>query len=232
VRQAIGYAYPYREDAEYWGRIAGVTWLFGTSILAPGFPERQDYTVLDIEPGRTDPDQAKVLLKQAGYAPGEYKLSWPYIDDDPIWKGFNDLLVQSMEAAGFKTRPFPTSTDDFETVWNDPDAPFNFRSGGLCPDWPTGNAWLPLLFQSQGIYNVGYFAEPAVDAEIERISLLPIDEQPAAWAALDKTIMTDYYPAIINGYQGVAMLHGSSIGGLNNDDVYGMPTWKDIYIAQ
>jgi hypothetical protein len=28
------------------------------------------------------------------------------------------------------------------------------------------------------------------------------------------------------------MLHGSNIGGMNNDEVYGAPTWKDLYIVQ
>ncbi|MDQ3028876.1 MAG: ABC transporter substrate-binding protein [Actinomycetota bacterium] len=233
VRQAIGYAYPYTEDAEYFGQIAGVTRLFGSSTLPPGFPERQDYTVLDIEPGRADPDQAKVLLKQAGYAPGEYELIWPYIDDDPFSKGRTDLLVQSLEAAGFKTSPFPTSSaDDFVTVLDDPDAPINLRPCGIFADWPAGNGWFPDAFKSEGSINRAYFAEPEVDAEIERISRLPIDEQPAAWAALDKTIMTDYYPAVITGYDGDAMPHGSSIGGMNNDNTLAMPTWKDIHVMQ
>jgi peptide/nickel transport system substrate-binding protein len=232
VRQAIGYAFPYTEHAEYGGQIVGATILFGTSTLPPGFPERQDYTVLDIEAGGTDPDQAKVLLKQAGYAPGEYELQWPYIENDPVSKGRTDLLVQSLEAAGFEANPFPTSSfDDFATVLDDPDAPINFRSGGFCSDWPTGRAWFPEQFHSEGGQpNRAHFREPVVDAEIERISLLPIDEQHAAWAALDKTIMTDYYPAIITGYLGDAMPHGSRIGGMNNDNTLEMPTWKDIHV--
>ena len=47
----------------------------------------------------------------------------------------------------------------------------------------------------------------------QRISRSPIDEQPAAWADRDQSVMTDYYPAIVTGYRGDAFAHGSRIGG-------------------
>jgi peptide/nickel transport system substrate-binding protein len=118
------------------------------------------------------------------------------------------------------------------SVTSDPDAPINLRQGGWCPDWRSGSEWFPVFFQSESGGNGAYFSEPAVDSEIHRISLLPINEQPAAWGALDETIMTDYYPVVVAGYQGVAMLHGSRIGGMNADNVVAMPTWKDIYVVR
>ena len=81
--------------------------------------------------------------------------------------------------------------------------------------------------------NDAYFDEPEVDAEIERISRLPIDEQPIEWGALDKTIMTDYFPALILGYPAAALPYGTRIGGMRVDtNSGGMPTWKDIHILQ
>ncbi|MBA3232384.1 MAG: hypothetical protein H0T17_00310 [Propionibacteriales bacterium] len=233
VRKAIGYAYPYREDAKTVGAIFGVTALPGTSILPPGFPGRQDYSVLATEPGRTDPDKAKALLREAGWAPGEYELTFAYSDEyQPIVER-RDQLVEAMEAAGFKvtTRLVPTF-DDVLTLNKDPNAPVNVRSFGWCPDWRSGSSWFPPIFHSGGAVNLAYFAEPGIDAEIDRIGRLPLEEQPAAWGALDKAIMTDYYPGIVTRYDGVAMLHGSRIGGMNIDEVYGMPTWKDIYVGR
>jgi peptide/nickel transport system substrate-binding protein len=61
---------------------------------------------------------------------------------------------------------------------------------------------------------------------------LPFQDQPAAWGALDKTVMTDYYPVVVTRYQAAPVLHGSRIGGANVDNVGDMPTWKDIYIVQ
>jgi len=231
VRTAIGYAYPYQEDASALGDILGVTVLPGSSILPPDFPGRLDYDVLGSEPGRTDPDKAKALLQEAGYAPGEYELKFPYVTSDPVWVERKDGLVKALEAAGFKVTPFPTSTHEanFE-VSSDPNAPINLRLNGWCSEWPSGSAWFPQLFHSDGSANWAHFAEPAVDAEIDRISQLPLEEQPAAWGALDRSIMTDYYPAIITSYTRSAMLRGSRIGGMNADSVYSMPTWKDIYV--
>ena len=104
------------------------------------------------------------------------------------------------------------------------------RFGGWCADWPSGSSWLPIFFASNGDHNHSYFSESSVDAAIDRISSLPLDQQPSAWGSLDKEIMTRYYPGVILYNSGVQMLHGSRIGGMNDDPVFGMPTWKDIYV--
>jgi len=233
VRQAIGYAYPYQELPNAPGGIEAVTSLHGTPVLLPGLPGRQDYTVLETEPVETDPDKAKALLREAGFAPGEYELKFGYAQDDPFYVERNDILVAALEAAGFKVSPFPTASEDLSTLNGDPDAPINLRSGGWCPDWPSGTSWIPPLFHSKSGFNQAYFAEPAVDAEIKRISRLPFEEQPAAWGALDKTIMTDYYPAIVTGYQAEPILHGSRISGINVDNIpsEAMPTWEDLHVV-
>ncbi|MBA2530501.1 MAG: hypothetical protein H0V23_00080, partial [Nocardioidaceae bacterium] len=232
VRQAIGYAYPYEQLPPASGGIEAATTLYGTSVLPPGLAGRQDYTVLETEPGDTDPDKAKALLREAGFAPGEYELKFGYIEDDPFAVERNDILVDAFEAAGFKVSPFPTASEDISTLIDDPDAPINLRSGGWCPDWPSGTSWIPPLFGSDG-GGRAHFAESEVDAAIKRISRLPFEDQPAAWGALDKTIMTDYYPAIVTGYQAEPILHGSRIGGINVDNILGeMPTWEDLHVIQ
>jgi len=143
------------------------------------------------------------------------------------------VIVRSLEAAGFKATLLSVPTyEDLEKLNADPHAPVNLQIGGWCTDWPSGGSWFEPLFHSDGWHNWTDFEEPAVDAEIERIRQLPIEEQPAAWGALDKTIMTEYYPAIVNFYQAGPILHGSGIGGINADDIYQRPTWKDLYVMQ
>ena len=44
--------------------------------------------------------------------------------------------------------------------------------------------------------------------------------------------MTDHYPILVGWYAGVAMPHGSRVGGMIADDFFGMPTWKDLHILQ
>ncbi len=138
--------------------------------------------------------------------------------------------MTSLEAAGFKATPLVVPNPYDMNI--DPDAPVNLRIGGWCPDWPSGSIWFPPLFDSESQIDVGpYFDEPEIDAEIERIAGLPIQEQPAAWGELDRSTMTDYYPVIVTRYQAVPTLHGSRIGGVNVDSVYEMPTWKDIHVV-
>ncbi len=41
---------------------------------------------------------------------------------------------------------------------------------------------------------------------------------------------TEKYPAVVTGYGGVAMIHGSKVGGMANDNVRGMPTFvSDVH---
>ena len=160
--------------------------------------------MLETEPGDTDADKAKELLAEAGLAPGEYELEFPFKTDDQTSVRLMDLFVKSFEAAGFEATPFPTTSKAIYRIVSDPNSPLNLRQGGWCPDWASGSSWIPPLFGSDG-GGASHFAEPAVDAEIERIAELPIDQQPAAWGALDKTIVTDYYPAIVTRYDAVAL---------------------------
>jgi len=229
VRHALGYAYPYARAAKAIGLIPGVTELPGASLFPPGFPGRLNYNPLDVEPGVTDPAKAKALLREAGYAPGEYEIRFVSYPDQSVPE---KVFVTSLEAAGFKAAPYRVPTANADTVTNDPHAPINLRIGGWCTDWPSGGSMIRNLFDSDsGFTGAAYFAEPAVDTEIERIERLPFQDQPAAWGALDKTLMTDYYPVVITRYQAAPVLHGSRIGGVNVDNVLTMPTWKDIYIV-
>jgi len=83
-----------------------------------------------------------------------------------------------------------------------------------------------------GSANYGFFSEPSVDKKIAQTAVLPLDEQPDAWGALDKYIETTYYPAVVIGYYGDVFMHGSKIGGMENDTVFGMPTWKQMWVMQ
>jgi len=58
-------------------------------------------------------------------------------------------------------------------------------------------------------------------------------EQAApAWGDFDKAMQDKYYPAVVTGYDGVAMIHGSKVGGFANDNVRGMPTFARMYITK
>jgi peptide/nickel transport system substrate-binding protein len=231
IRRAIGYAYPYKQAQAASGGIDALTWVPGTSILSPGFPGRQNFNPLSTPPGFTDPSKARALLRRAGYAPGEYVLKWYYDSSTMASIASNQVIVRALRAAGFRAKPKPGSFGyALDGLNRDPNAPVNLRIGGWCPDWPSGGSWFTETFGSQGGSNYAFFAEPAVDADFDRITRLPLDEQAAQWGALDKTIMTKYYPVVITGYRQAALLHGSHIGGMNVDTNVAMPTWQNLHV--
>jgi len=81
--------------------------------------------------------------------------------------------------------------------------------------------------------NPSNFKEKDMDDEQARIldTLSPAQAAPA-WGQFDKKMETKYYPAVNTGYSGTAMIHGSKVGGMANDNVRGMPTFGRMYIIK
>jgi peptide/nickel transport system substrate-binding protein len=236
VRQAIGWAYPYRAAWKAAGEIEGVTRVPGTSLLPPGTAGRVEYDALGNKGVETDPEKSKALLKEAG-AEG-YEIKFLFASDDALAVAAKDELVKGLEAGGFKATPIASTVETIRTDRTDYDSPINVRSSGWCSDWPSGGSWFPAqwagsLVGLEGMPNPANFKEAAMDKEQDRIlDTLTPDEATAAWGEFDKKMETDYYPAVNTGYSGTAMIHGSKVGGMENDNVRGMPTFGLMYITQ
>jgi peptide/nickel transport system substrate-binding protein len=236
VRQAIGWAYPYKAAWIAGGYIEGVTRAAALNVMPPGLPGRVEYNPLPGHaPASTDAAKAKALLEKA-HAVG-FKLIFPYSTDVDTSKAVKDQLVIAFKAAGFDPVPYATTSTNARTLISNANAPINLRIVGWCSDWPSGAAWIPPEFQSTNIEKDGLgtnyeaFNEPSVDSQINRIQLLPSDQQASAWNDLEKSLMLKYYPLIPTGYGAVAMAHGSKIMNMFNDPTFGMPVFKDIWVS-
>lgn len=233
VRKAIGLAFPYEDSWLAQGLIVGTTRGPATMLEPPSVPGRNDppYDVLGNEGRNTDPEAAKKLLQEAGEE--GYELSWYYVGDDPALVDEKDAMVKSFEEAGFTTKPIKVADDQEESEMNqDPDAPVNLRQTSWCADWPSGSVWIPpILSKDYPGSNYSHFTEPEVEKQIDEITTLPYDEQPAAWAKLEKDVMEKYYPTVPIGYTGAALLSGSRVEGMHVDEVFGNPTWKSMWIS-
>jgi peptide/nickel transport system substrate-binding protein len=235
VRKAIGYAYPYIDVWKAGGEIVGLTRVPGTSILPPGTAGRVDYDVLGIKGQNTDPEKAKQLLEQAN-ATG-FEIKFLYATDDPLSVSAKDQLVKGLEAGGFKATPIASTTDKIRDARTDPDSPINVRSSGWCSDWPTGGSWFPAQWDGslvglEGMPNLANFKEQEADDMQKSILDGSADKAAAGWNDLDKLIEEKYYPAVNTGYAGTAIIRGSKIGGMYNDNVRGMPSFQTMYITQ
>jgi peptide/nickel transport system substrate-binding protein len=234
VRMAIGHAYPYEAAWKAGGVIQGVTREPSTTILPPGTAGRQDFDPLGNEGHITDTDKARELLEKAN-AVG-YEIRFFYSTDDPMSVDVKNEIERSLNEAGFKAVPVATTTATIRDELNDPNANVNVRSQGWCSDWPSGGSWFPAqwtgdLITEQSVSNPSFLDDEFVNNEVDRIlSELSPEDAVNAWGELDKHIMTEIYPAVLTGYSGTAMVHGSKVGGMEADSLRGMPTFKTMYI--
>lgn len=236
IRKAIGLAYPIAEAYKAGGIIMDKTRFPGTTILPPGTAGRVEYDVLGNGGREADPEAARALLEDAD-AVG-YEVKWHYASDDPEAVDAMEAIAEGLNAAGFKAAPIASTSATLRDELNDPNSPANVRQQGWCSDWPSGGSWFPAQWIGAAIVpdsvnNPSFLDEEDINAEAKRIQdEASAEEAPALWGELDKTIMEKYYPAAILGYDALATVRGSKIGGFNGDVIRGLPTFKLMYTTE
>jgi peptide/nickel transport system substrate-binding protein len=235
VRKALSWAFPYRKILHAEGEIPGVTAVPATNLMPPGVPGRTTRHFTVRRGFHSEPATARALLREA-HATG-YAIRFLFDRHDPLSVRVKDDLVRALSASGFTPRPEPTYSGT--TLPGPlPGWDVNVRTTTRCADWPSGSQWLPPVYGSTRPARTGSlgsnfaaFSEPAVDRRIPSIQRLPLDQQGAEWNRLDLGTMTRWFPVVPISYGGVAMAHGSRIRGMYDDNVRGMPTWKDIWVS-
>jgi peptide/nickel transport system substrate-binding protein len=237
VREALSWAYPYKNAILAAGLIPGVNAIPASNLMPPGVPGRKAYNVTGRQGFDTDPAKAKSLLKQAN-AMG-YEIKFLFRTDDPVSVKTKDAIVRGLTEAGFKATPVPTTTANYVAARDNTTEDVNVRSAGWCSDWPSGSTWLPPVLGSTDPNksksfgaNYAAFGNKAADQQMDAIQKMPLEQQAAAWDALDKQIATKYFPLFPTYYTGIAQAHGSKIQGDFDDNTVGMPTWKNIWVQQ
>jgi peptide/nickel transport system substrate-binding protein len=237
VREALSWAYPYKNVVLASGLIPGVNALPATNLMPPGVPGRTAYNVTKRQGFQTDPAKAKALLQQAN-AMG-YEIKFLFRTDDQISVKTKDEIVKALTDAGFKATPVPTTTANYYTDRDNTKLDINVRSAGWLSDWPSGATWLPTNLgcthpDKTGSLGTNYaaFCNAAMDRKMNAIQKLPLDQQAAAWNNLDREIAQKFFPLFPTYYGGIAQARGSKIQGDFDDTTIGMPTWKNIWISQ
>jgi peptide/nickel transport system substrate-binding protein len=237
VREALSWAYPYKNAILAAGLIPNVNAIPATNLMPPGLPGRTPYNVTGQKPFQTDPAKAKSLLKQAN-ATG-YEIKFLFRTDDPANVKTKDAIVKALTEAGFKATPVPTTTANYVTARDNTKEDINVRSAGWCSDWPSGSTWMPPVLGSTNPdtsnsfgSNYSAFSNKSADAQMDAIQRMPLDQQADAWNQLDKQIATKYFPLFTTYYTGIAQAHGSKIQGDFDDNTLGMPTWKNMWVSQ
>jgi peptide/nickel transport system substrate-binding protein len=234
VRKAIAYAYPYEDIWLATGEVPGVTRVPANSIMPPGQAGKHDYFA-DGEQFTYNPEKAKELLKKAGYADGEFKLTMIYYEVDPLAVAGQKVLVKGMKEAGFTVKGIPVQDSPYN-IWLNPDdklnKTLNLRGVNWCSDWPSGLTMLPPLIKTGAAYNTAQFSEKSVDDQINKIPSMPLEDQADAWGALDEKVGTEYFPIIPTAFRNDLYVFGTKIGNGVGDGALGAPDYKDIYVKQ
>ena len=235
IAEALTWAIPYNDQIVAAGLIPDVNAVATQNLMPPGVPGREAYDPVEGHgPFQTDPAKAKQILADGGN--DGFEIKFVFATDSDVSVASKDTLVKGLEAAGFTATPVATTLAKLVADRDDINGDINMRSYGWCSDWPSGATWVPPIFQSTDLEEVGFgtnesaFNNPEIDAKIDAVFELPAEDQPAAWNDLEKEIMTTYLPVIPRYYGGVAQMHGSQIEGMSIDNTQGMPTFRDMWV--
>ena len=234
VRKALAYAYPYESVWNASGEVPGVTRVPANSVMPPGMSGKSDYQV-DGEQITFNPEKAKELLAEAG-AEG-YEISMAYATGSPTTEAAQEQIEKGLTDSGFTVKSYPVPIEtSLYVIWTDPDnkinKKLNLRGVNWCSDWPSGSTMLPALLRTGATYNTAFFSEEAIDARMDEINTLPLEDQPAAWGELDEQIATEYYPLIPTAFRNDLFAFGEQIGNPSGDGSLGAPNYKDLFITQ
>jgi peptide/nickel transport system substrate-binding protein len=235
IAEALTWAIPYNDQIVASGLIPDVNAIPTQNLMPPGVPGREPYDPVEGHgPFQTDPAKAKQILTDSGNLGFEIKFLFSTDSDTSV--ASKDTLVKGLEAAGFKATPVASTLAKGVADRDDVNGDLNLRSYGWCSDWPSGATWVPTIFQSTDLNDVGFgtneaaFNNPDIDAKIQDVYTLPVEDQPKAWNDLEQEIMTTYLPVVPRYYTGVVQMYGSQIKGMNIDNTLGMPTFRDMWV--
>jgi peptide/nickel transport system substrate-binding protein len=179
-----------------------------------------DYLSTD---GKPQPEVSAKYFKLAGYESGKYEGQ-----DEVLMVGSNagvaaktaEVVKENLERMGFKVQMRLVAQNTMYTRYcNSPAA-----NVAVCPnvgwlkDFPDGQTILSPTFAGknileQGNSNWGELDDPKINAAIDKAELLPKEERPAAWGAIDKMIV-EQMPVIPWIWDKTPLIQSDNVNGV------------------
>ncbi|MEV5963476.1 ABC transporter substrate-binding protein [Kribbella sp. NPDC051952] len=214
VRQAINLAINKQSvrDADGGSALADIA----TSIQPPTVAGRVDYDPYPSPDHKGDVEAARKLLTEAGLANG-FTLT---LDTraQPKMQAMAVAIQQSLQPLKIAVKINTIDTATYYEVIGTTSQQHDAAITGWCPDWPSGQTFLPPLFDGRNITtkgnsNLAQLNDPGVNAKIDEIAkLTDVTAANAAYGDLDKQIM-ELAPVVPLLYEKVLMVVGSNIAG-------------------
>lgn len=185
--------------------------------------------------GEYNPEKAKQLLDEAGWAPGAdgirekdgQKLSIRYtlLGDSPLAKAFASAIQKMMKDIGIDLVIEERPSSDFSDVTNKRD--FDLFFMGFSSSDPFGAAYFGQTWKSDSQLNRSATGTPEFDAKIEKLQKLPTAEEQIKEAnKLEKEAFALYGlipmyngPQIVSSKKGLANLGAYSFAVVPREDI-------------
>ncbi|MET9310363.1 ABC transporter substrate-binding protein [Kribbella sp. NPDC003505] len=214
VRQAINLAVNKQtvRDADGGSALAEIA----NTIQPPTIAGRVDYDPYPSPDHKGDVEGARKLLTEAGFGNG-FTMT---LDTraQPKMQAMAVAIQQALEPLKITVKINTIDTATYYEVIGTTSQQHDAAITGWCPDWPSGQTFLPPLFDGRNITakgntNLAQLNDPGVNAKIDEIAkLTDVQAANAAYGELDKQIM-ELAPIVPLLYEKVLMLVGSNIGG-------------------
>lgn len=236
VRRALAVAYPWDSV----NRAAGASSLTQTpahTLVPPQVPGWLDYTLPGLDgKGDGDPARARQLLQAAGKE--NFELVVYYTNDDPsnVAQQVNAVRTEKLQAAGFTVTDLGVPARERRALVAALDGPHNINQAptGHCYDWPVADSIFPATVSStqikDGTTNWGNLADPAVDAEMQRISALPLAQQATEWGSFARWLTETYLPVLPHYWDRSSIVFGAAVRGVVNDPNRGRPLLDAVWL--
>jgi peptide/nickel transport system substrate-binding protein len=214
VRQAINLAVNKQtvRDAVGGSTLADIA----TSIQPPTVAGRVDYDPYPSPDHKGDAGAAGKLLTEAGLAAG-FTMTLD-IMSTPKMQAMAVAVQQALAPLKITVKINTIDTSTYYEVIGTPSQQHDAAITGWCPDWPSGQTFLPPLFDgrniaAKGSSNLAQLNDPGVNAKIDEIAkMTDVTAANAAYGELDKQIMA-LAPVVPLLYEKVLMVVGSNIAG-------------------
>ncbi|MFI6336990.1 ABC transporter substrate-binding protein [Streptomyces sp. NPDC050535] len=194
VREAISYAVD---------RTSVINAAGGSSLAEAAttyLPDQESfgYTAYDHFPAGAsgNPEKAKELLKEAGYANGlTVTLTHSNAQDFETSPEIATAIQDALKKAGITVKLEGLEDNDYSDKIHGAKTEPGFFLAHWGADWPSGGPFLAPIFDGRQIvedganFNTGFLNDKSVNAEIDAINkLTDLDEAAKRWGALDKKI--------------------------------------------
>ncbi len=223
VRQAFNYAIDRRRINE---RVFGSLGVIANGLLPPGLlgydPKLSGYD--------HDPDRARALMRQAGYADGfavEYR-TWD--TDEFRNSGMTDLILEDLAAIGIRVNVTSHSAVEARAPLQNA-GHGNIFGGNWYADFPDSDNFFFIFFHSHSSAVPGLnYHTPQMDRQIEEARRTnDVEERATIYRALDQKVVREA-PLVPLFHERLFVLHKPNVRGVRTSLVTPPVRYADVWI--